>query len=264
MDSTLLLKHTLDLIEKESIFDLESLERVSRDRNSFWFKLAIKYFGQQATYSDALNIFSRWKRDTSNLRTHVSTHLEAAITIDLFIKLDEWLDIQKYTSTYDGRKKFLSKFDIYISEKLQEQFNLKCAFKCKNNWFFKFQNKGRFWQGEYKCIGKNCEIKFKAFIKKFNPNDDSVRIKVQFNQPYNNPNHTTLSIKSRCAGKDRIEQGKNIALKGLLISQSDNICYNQGVDSLLSKLKLFKNIIYLRRVSSLIILKKRGLKITMF
>lgn len=141
------------------------------------------------------------------------------------ISLTEWDQIQSMKACFDGRYKFQSEFSIYLSEKIQIQFGVKCAFQSINNWFLKDQRKGHLWQGKYKCIDKNCSSEFTAQIKSIRAEDLSVIFYLLFNQVI--PSHITfLAIKKRCTGKERIEQGYLIKCKGLLINQSENIIHN--------------------------------------
>jgi hypothetical protein len=151
------------------------------------------------------------------------------------ISMTEWIMLQKYTGTFSGRKKFLSKFDKYFSQKLKKKFQINCTYKCTNNWFLRLAS-DNVWHGDYQCVNNKCNFKLEAFIKKIDDKELSVVIYITFNQSmFTSPFHDELEIKLRCAGGERTEQSNFINKFGLLINQSENVINNHYSESVLDK-----------------------------
>jgi hypothetical protein len=151
------------------------------------------------------------------------------------ISMNEWTMLQKYTGLFKGRKKFLSNFDKYFSQKLKEKYKINCTYKCINNWFSRVES-GNVWHGKYQCIYSKCTFKLDAFIRKLDEKEPSVIVNIDFNQSsFTSISHDNLEIKLRFTGDERIEQSNFINNFGLLIHQSDNVLKNHQNKSILQK-----------------------------
>ena len=159
------------------------------------------------------------------------------------LTLEEWSHLQSFIVSYylDGRKKFKTEFDDFLSTKLQDQ-GVFCHLRCVYNWFKCDRSQKRrssFWRGVYKCVQLDCKNVYLANINDQIPiNFENLRIKDVLNVPsirididceVLTVHEYKISKKIRCFGLKRKKEALQILAKGVLNVQSENIINNHHI-----------------------------------
>jgi hypothetical protein len=120
----------------------------------------------------------------------------------------------------DTRKRFLTGFDDYISNKLQEK-GFCCWLRSIYNWIKK-SNKDKLWKGKYKCLSELCHLKFQAEVT-LNLNE-SLDFSLTW---YGTCSHTKFKPGYRIVKNERSDVAVQLISNGLSNYISENIISNQ-------------------------------------
>jgi hypothetical protein len=227
-----------------------------------WNKISYEFF-KTIEYKNTLNIFSWWHRNTNKYASIVRAKMkefeedtamewepsEEISKNEIKIQLSDQ-DIEKLESfvrQYQLRFRFDTKFDNFLSERLQ-QYGIKCWLRSKSNWFKKQSSQkisAPYWRGLFSCSESKCTNTFKAYIKNELKKNSSIIFSRKINQAENciyvcldkaSNNHDLIIPKVRCSGKERSEQELEILAKGVTNVVIDNSIHNDEKEFFLGKI----------------------------
>jgi hypothetical protein len=229
----------------------------SNDINNLWNGICKKYFGF-IDYNDCLNLKAWWTRNTKNLRQLVITKLERLYEQDeskmitniskynVHLSFIEWQTVlKKYKKDYKERSMLNTEFSDFLSQRLQN-LGINCWFECKHNWFKKVvmqKNSSGYWRGIYICRDKaSCSNKVEALIRNSPTDVDGSVIEIMLTQTHTH--NQKLIKKARCSGSKRVEQAKELAIKGISNVKAENI-----LDNILTLEQTGKNLNKLKNIN---------------
>ena len=122
------------------------------------------------------------------------------------------------------RKTFLQPFTILLTKRLRKE-GVNCWLKSNYNYISSavFINPAFYWKGLYLCINAACEIEYRAFIKD-KPSGGDISLVVSW---HGHCNHEEIEMSRRISGKERLEQGQELMIKGVTNVRAENILFNR-------------------------------------
>jgi len=120
------------------------------------------------------------------------------------------------------KRYFSRNFDDYINKRLIQEFNFNCQLINTSNKFNivigKSRKRGELWTGTFRCVSKDCNIRYRASIPQEKNN-----IVICYNEFGNHPRKEKTVA---CTGEERFLTSLRVAADGAANVRNENIIYN--------------------------------------